>query len=406
MKDMIRKLAPQWIKNTFEHFPIAVLSNLIYGFPSRRLKIIGVTGTDGKTTTVNMIYGILKDAGKKVSMVSTINASIGGRDLDTGFHVTSPSSGMIQALIRKAKKAGDEYLVLEVTSHALDQHRFWGIKFDVGIVTNITHEHLDYHQTFEKYRAAKAKLIKNTKFTVLNMDDKNFDFLKRRTSGKVISFGRNKKADFNLKDYPLKFKIPGDFNKLNALATASAASVLGIDKATINRSLNGFSNLSGRMEEVKNSRGVRIFIDFAHTPNALENALKVLRVFKGREGRVIAVFGSAGYRDKGKRPMMGEIAAKLAEKVIITAEDPRGLIEEINRQILEGVKRAKGKIGEDVFVITDRQEAINMAINSVAKKGDIIGIFGKGHERSLNLDGKKELPWSDRGAVLKALNDK
>ena len=399
----IKNLVPQPIKNTLEHYPVAVLSNILYGFPSRRIKIIGVTGTDGKTTTCNMIYQILRQAGKKVAVVSTINAIIEGKEYDTGFHVTSPNSLAVQKLIKEAKKQGVEYLVLEVTSHALDQHRFYGIKFDIGVITNITPEHLDYHKTFERYRTAKSKLISRSKFSILNYDDPNYNFLKKKTTGKIISFGKSRKADISLADLNFNLRVLGEFNRMNALAAMAVASCLGVDKKNVKEALHSFEGLKGRMEEVKNSKGVRIFIDFAHTPNGLENALKALRGLKSERSKIISIIGAEGYRDKGKRAKLGEIASRMSDKVIITAVDSRGLLREINDQILEGVKRAKGSLGVNVFIEDDRQAAINMAVNTLSKKGDIVGIFGKGHETSMNLDGKREVKWSDKEAVEKAL---
>jgi UDP-N-acetylmuramoyl-L-alanyl-D-glutamate--2,6-diaminopimelate ligase len=401
MRRIFKKVIPQKIINNFKHKPLAVVANVKNLFPSRGLKVIGVTGTDGKTTTVNMIYKILKDAGKKVSMVSTINAVVGEKALDTGFHVTSPSPFMIQKILKEAKAAGSEYVVLEVTSHALDQHRFLGIKFDIGVITNITHEHLDYHKTFKNYLNTKAKLIKKVKIAVLNRDEDHFSQLARKSTGKVLTFGTTHKADYNLKNFPLKLKLPGQYNVLNALAASAACSALGVSPQEIRTSLANFTSLSGRMEEVKNSKGIKIVVDFAHTPNGLQNALKALRAEK--KGRIISLIGAEGERDEGKRPMMGEVAQKLSDMVIVTAVDPRGQIETINQSIKKGCLKSGGKEGVNLFFISDRKKAIEFAINE-AKKGDIIGVFGKGHEKSMNLDGKSEISWSDVEVVKKVLN--
>ena len=180
MKNLVRKILSQKVVNNFYHLPLAILANFTYGFPSRKLKVIGVTGTDGKTTTTNMIYQILKSAGKKVSMVSTINAVIGGKSYDTGFHVTSPDPFMIQKLAKQSVDSGDEYMILEVTSHALDQYRFWGIKFEIGVITNITHEHLDYHRTYEEYVKGKARL---PQFATIKSRKNNFYKMKTFKQG-------------------------------------------------------------------------------------------------------------------------------------------------------------------------------------------------------------------------------
>lgn len=396
-----KKVLPQWVINYFYHLPKAILANIFYGFPTRGLIVIGITGTDGKTTTTNMIYQIIKAAGKKASMVSTINAVIAGQSYDTGFHVTSPDPLMVQKFAKEARDHGDEYLILEVTSHALDQFRFWGIKFDIGVITNITHDHLDYHGSWENYFQTKVKLIKNVKTAVLNQDEKHFDILAKKTSGKVISFGFSESADFNSVKFPLKMKMLGEYNLLNGLAAAAVAINLGIDRPIIKKTLENFSNLEGRMEEIKNSHGIKVIVDFAHTPNALQQALKTLK--RETRGKLISVFGCAGLRDKQKRPLMGRISTSLANLTVITAEDPRGLLSSINQQIVSGID-AKFKQDRDYFVMGDREKAIEFAIKKLAKKGDTVGIFGKGHETSMNYDGRTEISWSDIKTAQKYLH--
>lgn len=403
MLKLIRKRIPNEVVNLFKHLPSSVLANIIYGFPSKGMKFIGVTGTDGKTTTTNMIYQILKDAGKKVAMVSTINAEINGEKIDTGFHVTNPDYFLLQKLIDKAKKAGTEIFVLEVTSHGLDQFRTWGINFEIGVITNITSEHLDYHKTWENYFNSKAKLIKNSKWAVLNSGEDHFKRLKSIAGGLVATFGKNK-ADFDTDKYKFKLKLPGSYNVLNALAAIATANILGISERQSIKTLEKFDSLEGRMQEIKNNRGLKIVVDFAHTANALENALKTLKA--GNKGKLISVFGCAGLRDETKRPIMGEVSARLADFTVITAEDPRGEIDKISSEILAGAKKAGGKVGVNVYIENDRQKAIELAINSLAKKGDTVGIFGKGHEKSMNISGKDETPWSDVEAVNKVLNER
>lgn len=384
MKKLIKGILTQEIINDFYHLPKAVLANMVYGFPTRKLKVIGITGTDGKTTTTNMVYQILKAAGKKVSMVSTINAP--------GLHVTSPDPFAIQKFAKAALKNNDEYLVLEVTSHALDQYRFWGINYDIGVITNVTHEHLDYHKTFENYLQTKLKLIKKSSAVVAPENLK--------ISGKKITFGLSK-GDFNQKDVKLKLKIPGDYNIENALAALAVAYILGIEKGVAQKTLENFKGLTGRMEEIKNNKGIKIVVDFAHTPNALEQALKALRV--DTRSKLIAVFGSAGKRDIEKRSLMGQVAKKFADLIVVTAEDPRGDLDKINEQISEGAIKAGAKKDINFFVILDRAKAIEFALNN-AKSGDTVGIFGKGHEQSMNLDGKSEIPWSDTETVRQIIN--
>ena len=391
-KKIIKKVLPQRHINNYFHFPKAVLANMLHGSPARRLKVIGVTGTDGKSTTTNMIYQILKAAGKKVSMVSTINAVIAGKSYDTGFHVTSPDPLMIQKFASRALKNGDEYLVLEVTSHGLDQFRFWGVKFNVGVVTNVTHEHLDYHKSFDNYLKTKLSLLKSAEFAIINSN------IKYKENQKVFTFGLSS-GDFNQKDVKLKLKIPGDYNIENALASLAVAFSLGIKKEVALKALENFERLEGRMEAIPNNKGIKIFVDFAHTPNALEQVLKALRPLT--KGRLISVFGCAGARDTGKRPLMGEVSSRLADITVLTDEDPRfeNSMDIIN-QIISGAKGAKK--GINLFTETDRTKAIKLAV-SISRSGDTIGIFGKGHEQSMSYLGK-ERSWLDKKAVMQALN--
>lgn len=404
-KKIIKIFLPQQVINIFYHLPKAILANILYGFPTRSLRVVGVTGTDGKTTIVNMIYRILKDAGIKASMVSTVNAEIGGKVVETGFHVTSPDPFFVQKFAREALDKGDNYLILEVTSHALDQYRFWGVKFDVGVITNITHEHLDYHKTFENYSLTKLSLLKNVKLAIVNENIKQLvkRSLNEMFKGKVLTFGLNR-GDFNQKDLKLNLKILGNYNVENALAALAVTTALKINIKAARETLENFHLPIGRMDQVKNSLGIRIFIDFAHTPNGLEQALNSLRSHSS-SGKLVSLIGCEGYRDVGKRAMMGEIAQKLSDYVIATEVDSRGLLDTINEQIKIGALKSGAKEGQNFFIIKDRTAAIDFAVNTLAKKGDIVGIFGKGHEQSMNIDGKDEVPWSDFTAVQKALNN-
>lgn len=393
----LRKVIPNSLVNYLKHLPDAILANIIYGFPSRGMTVIGVTGTDGKTTTVNMIYKILKEAGKKVSMVSTINAVIGDKVYDTGFHVTNPGRHDLQKMIKEAKNKGSEFLVLEATSQGLVQFRNWGINFYIGVITNITPEHLDYHKTIDNYVKAKALLIKSSDTAVLNKDDNNFATLAKMAKGKVVSISLRQSADLSLEKLPLKLKLAGEYNLSNALQAAQVGLLLGIDKDQIKKSLENFDSLPGRLESIPNRKGIKIIIDFAHTPNALEQAIITLK--KETKGRMITVFGAASERDTFKRPLMGEIASRLSDVVILTDEDPR--FENSNKiieEIASGMVKKKNVL---VFKIADRLQAIRKAIE-LSKRGDTIGIFGKGHETSMNYKGV-ERRWSDKAAVLKIL---
>ncbi len=405
----------RYLKNLI-HLVFAIAVAVFYGFPGRKMKVIGVTGTDGKTTTTHLIYTILRHAKEKTSMVSTIEAVINSEHIDTGFHVTSPSTFNLQKMMRKAVREGCKYFVLEVTSHGLDQYRVFGASIDVALINNISHEHIDYHKSFENYRNAKAKILRGAEISILNADDKNFDYLKNRASGKVYSYGIDNDADFSLDDFKLKPKIPGKFNLYNCLAAATVAKLLGISIKDISSTISSFEGIPGRMEEVKtNNKTFKTYIDFAHKPNALEQVLKAARLKTAQ--KLIVVFGCAGLRDKIKRPMMGEIALRLADYVVLTGEDPRtedvrDIIDEIAAGCLQAggiVLNKKDKNTEKLktdkryfWKIPDRQEAINFAIRNLATKGDMVLICGKGHEKSMAY-GNIEYPWDEKKAILKAI---
>lgn len=338
----------QKLINYFWHLPVAVLANLVYGFPSRKLIVIGITGTSGKTTVSHLLHHILVKAGIKAALLSTVSVP--------GLHVTNPGPFVLQKLLSQYLKDGYTHVVLEVTSHGLDQNRNWGVKFDFGLITNITREHLDYHKTMANYRKAKEKLLKMARVTV-------------------------------------KFTQSQDFATANLNAATALAGAVGVNRLVINQAIKTFPGVSGRMELVYD-KDFKIYIDFAHKPDALEKALTYLK--PKTKGKLIAVFGCAGLRDKGKRPIMGEIACRLADQVILTAEDPRT---EAAGDIIEQI--AAGCRG-NCLKIPDRQEAINRAI-SLAKPGDTVVCLGKAQEKSMCF-GRIEYPWNEYAAVKKAVD--
>jgi UDP-N-acetylmuramoyl-L-alanyl-D-glutamate--2,6-diaminopimelate ligase len=359
----------QKLKNIYHLFQ-AILANVLYGFPSRKLKVIGITGTDGKTTTTHLIAHILKTVGKKVSFVSSIYASIGGKESDIGFHVTTPSSFALQRLLKQSVNNHDEYFVLETTSHALDQNRVWGINYEVGIITNITHEHLDYHKNYEEYTKTKLKLLEMAKVGIKNTD-------------KIANIVE---------------QIPNLtlFNKHNYSSAYMVCKRLGISDKGILKAMKTFELPKGRLDLVYD-KDFKVIIDFAHTPNALlQLLLAVRKLFLKKGRRLIHVFGSAGLRDFTKRPLMGEASAKYSDDIFITEEDYRTEdLKKICEQIGSGIKNKNYKI------ILDRQTAINEAIK-IAKAGDVVVLTGKAHEKSL-CRGKTEEPWDEYAAVKKAL---
>lgn len=393
----------QKIKNLY-HLAQALLAAIYFNFPSKKLAVIGVTGTDGKTTCVNMIYHILKSQGYKVSMISSINAIVADKTYDTGFHVTTPSPWQAQKFFKKAADSGSKYFVLEATSHGLDQNRLAFINCQIAVLTNITHEHLDYHRTYEKYRQAKLKLFKNVKYSILNADDNSYNYVKKYVDGQIITYGTQSRADFTAKNQSINLQIAGEYNLSNALAAIACASTLGIDKSSAARSLQSFEGVKGRMEEIDRGQPFKTFIDFAHTPNGLEQALKTLSSqLKTARSRLICVFGAAGERDKSKRPLMGRVAESYADLIVLTSEDPRSEDpNEIVREIVKGMK--KKSEGKGYYIVIDRKDAIQFAIN-LAKDSDIVVTFGKGHEKSMTY-AKKDLPWDEFKVTADAIKSK
>lgn len=372
-----------------------------FGNPAKALKMIGVTGTDGKTTTSNLIYWILKSAGKKVGLVSTVNAIIGNKTYDTGFHVTNPDPIPLNDFLAKMVKAGCEYAVVEVTSHGLDQDRVYGIDFAVSVLTNLTHEHIDYHKTFKNYAVAKAKLLNSSHLVIINSQSKNDieKFVNKDVEQKY--FAENTLPENVLTSAKSRFKE--DYNILNSSAAFLVAKECGVSADSVAKAIENFPGVEGRMQEIKNDRNLRIIADFAHTPNALRSVLTSLSNQKTKGTNLIAVFGCAGERDVQKRQMMAEISAKIADISVFTAEDPRSEdVENILSEMLKGSAKVKNA---HVKVIPERGQAVFDAINKIAREGDVVVICGKGHEQSMNYKGV-EYPWSDKEAVLMALKGK
>lgn len=413
---------------------LAHLAAAYYGFPSRRLVMIGVTGTDGKTTTTNLIYSILKAAGLRAGMISTINAVLGDETLDTGLHVTTPTAPEVQGYLARMVQAGLTHCVLEATSHGLAQWRVAAVDFDVAVVTNIQHEHLDFHGTWEAYREAKARLFwalmssarkpGTPKVAVINRDDTgSADYLLAIPAERHITYGigAGAAADLSVEavDYgpasthltvclpdgaslALTSALIGEYNVSNILAAVAAAHGLGIAPQAIREGVEAVQAVPGRMERIDEGQDFLAVVDFAHTPNALRQALRTARLMIPPHGRVIVVFGSAGLRDPEKRGMMGRIAAELADLTVITAEDPRTeSLEEIMAASARAAADAGGVEGQTFWRIPDRGEAIYFA-TQLARAGDIVLACGKGHEQSMCF-GTVEYPWDDREAMRAAL---
>ena len=416
---------------------LTYLAAAFYDWPARKLTVIGVTGTDGKTTTCNLIYQILLAAGLKAGMISTVNAVIGDEILDTGFHVTTPDAHDVQRYLAKMVSAGLTHVVLETTSHGWSQHRVDACEFDIGVITNITHEHFDEHGSYENYRAAKARLFSslentvpkpwgNPRLAILNRDDRSFDFLNAFVKVDKVNYSLITEADVQAVDIGYgpkgmrfvvkspKFHVDvmvnlvGRYNVSNCLA-ALCATVVGLDiePDVAAKGIVNLPGIPGRMEMINMGQEFTAIVDFAHTPNALEVTLKTAREMlnsssEGSDGKVIAVFGSAGLRDKEKRRMMAEISAELADFTVLTAEDPRTeSLDGILDEMAAGARSRGGREENTFWRVPDRGEAIKFALR-LARPGDIVLSCGKGHEQSMCF-GRVEYPWDDRAAMRAAL---
>jgi len=443
----MKRIIPQAIKNIYHLFH-AALANFRYGFPSRKLKVIGVTGTNGKTTTVQMISGILEGSGfpekidgygaSKIAIASTINFKIGAKEWVNDTKFTTLSSWRLQKLLRDAVEAGCEYAIVEVTSHALDQNRVFGVDFNVAVVTNVTREHLDYHKTMEEYCQAKQKLFKivsgnkdGVSIVNLNMEFAN-NFLeysaknrygygignqnvKSQISNQIQNkefkpvFAEDVKLNIHNTQYTIlntqfTLNLPGEFNIENALAATCVGLSQGISLEKISRALEKIKSVPGRMENIENDRGFAIIVDYAVTPDSLQKLYNYIGGLKKEGSRIIAVFGSCGERDRGKRPIMGKIVAKIADYVFVTNEDPYGenpqqIIDEVFAGVLDHKKE-----NENAWRIFDRREAIKKALQ-VAGVGDIVVVTGKGAEEIMVV-GKKRIPWNDPKVIREVLSER
>lgn len=426
---------------------LARLAAAFFGYPSRQMRIVGVTGTDGKTTTSNLLYHLLLAAGLKPGMISTVGARIGNAELDTGLHVTTPDAPDVQRYLAQMRDAGCQAAVLEATSHGLHQGRVAAVDFDVAVVTNVTHEHLDYHGTWKNYVAAKALLFHSltasphkpvahmtrphhvSRFTfhedlqpkvaVLNADDASYPHLRAIPADWTISYGlEDGAADVRAADIrfeaqrttfvaatpagraPIELPLPGRFNVYNTLAALGAGLALGLPLDELAAAVATMPGVDGRMERIERGQDFLAIVDFAHTPVALQRALEAVRPMT--RGRVLAVFGSAGQRDVQKRSLMAETAVRLADLTILTAEDPRTeSLDMILEQMAEGARRAGGVEGRDFLRIPDRTAAIVAAVE-LAQPGDVVLACGKGHERSMCF-GAVEHPWRDQAVLAWAL---
>lgn len=406
-----------WARVPDSRLALALVSSRFYGDPSAKLQLVGVTGTNGKTTTTHLIREIYRQAGRMTGLVGTVHALIGEQELAVSH--TTPESADLQHLLAEMAGAGVEHVTMEVSSHALALNRVAGCRFTVAVFTNLTQDHLDLHQNMEAYLGAKLKLFDGTSsglgpefapaLAVLNADDPVFDKIAQRCKGRVISYGINNGADIQAREIKvtgkgvsftaqgawgelkLNLKLTGLFNVYNALAALAAATASGVNPEQAARALEVVPGVAGRFELVDRGQDFAVVVDYAHTPDGLYNILRTARELK--QGRLITVFGCGGDRDRTKRPIMGEVAARFSDFVVITSDNPRtenpmAIIKEIE----EGVRRVVN--AANYRIIPDRREAIARSIR-IARPGDVVIIAGKGHE-TYQIIGTQRLPFDDR----------
>lgn len=403
------------VRNTREVLGTAAAA--FYGHPARKMRIIGVTGTNGKTTTTYMIKSILEEAGKKVGIIGTIETLVGDRSIESDR--TTPESLDLQRILAEMVAAQTDYVVMEVSSHALELHRTAGITFHAGVFTNLSQDHLDFHKTLDEYCRSKAKLFRNlADFAVVNFDDPRGLVMAAGSTRPVYSYGveqtvqirgthitvGSKGVSYSMEtpwgSVDLELYMTGRFNVYNSLAAAAVCLGEGVELETVKRGLENLRGVPGRFEVVDEGQPFGVIVDYAHTPDGLENILRTARSMT--EGRVIVVFGAGGDRDRSKRPLMGDVAARLADEIIITSDNPRSEEpQDICSAILEGVLSVNR--GSHYTIEVDRRSAIRAALTR-AKPQDIVIIAGKGHETYQEVQGVRR-HFDDREEARKALKE-
>lgn len=426
VRKIVKSLIPVWIFRLIEpvgHLIEAILMNIRYGFPARKLRVIGVTGTNGKTTTTFFIYRMLREAGVNVALMSTV--AYGSDTIHQQMeHTTTAKAGVLQRRMRDFVRNGVEWVVVEASSHGLAQHRVWGIPFEIAVFTNITHDHLEYHGTFERYLEAKRRLFvianrHGMRFGVVNADDpKAGVFVKsiahattygiekgdlRAERLQLTDSGSTFLATVGEDKYNITVNIPGEFNVNNSMAAIAVGRQLGLTKEQIEKGIAALTSVEGRMNAIDEGQKFKVLIDFASTPDGFEKFFKSVRPLV--KGKLIAVFGSAGRRDVSKRAEQGAIAGLYADVVVATEEDNR---DEDGLAILEDIARGATISGlvknETLFLVPDREEAIGFALTQATKPTDMVVFLGKGHEKTIErADG--EYPWNETDMVRAALRE-
>lgn len=424
-KKVVRRIVPkQGVRLAEESYRRGrlLVTQARYRFPARDLRVIAVTGTNGKTTTAMFVNAMLKHAGYKTAMLTTAVYEIAGQAKLNHNHRTVPLTSELYAFFREAKQKQVDFVIMEATSQALHQHKLHGIPIEVAVMTNLTQDHLDYHGTMREYALAKSRLFSrymNPNYAVLNRDDEWYDFFHKRCVGVATTYGQGVGSDiqiqrvklsqsgstFTLKidgaKVPVKVQLPGLFNTYNAAAAAGVGQWLGLDHAQIAEGLGALDKTPGRMEPVEAGQSFAVIVDYAHAPDALQNALEALR--QVTKGELMIVFGATGDRDKSKRPQMGEVVGKLADRIFLTddetyTEDPA----KIRAAVMKGIKKAKA--AAKTTEVDDREEAIRQAF-AEAQKGDTVLLAGIGHQNARNMGGH-DIPWQEPKIAQKLLQKK
>jgi UDP-N-acetylmuramoyl-L-alanyl-D-glutamate--2,6-diaminopimelate ligase len=412
-RSIVKNLLPTELFHKIEpagHMLEAMFWQIVHGYPAKHLKVIGVTGTDGKTSTSSLITQMLRESGYKVAMMTTISVDYGdgAGEQPNDSRLTTAGARSLVSTLGKIKKSGAEWLVLETTSHALAQHRVWGIPYHVAVMTNIGHEHLDYHRTFANYRDAKRQLFRladadkgGLRTGIFNADDSSGHlFAKdiahpvgygikkgtvRATAVKLTPAGSRYIVKTDGQQYHIECHLPGSFNVYNSLAAVAVGRAIGLSKQQIEKGIASLRGVEGRMTRVDEGQDFDVIVDYAHTPESFKKIFEELLPLTKK--RLICVFGSAGRRDETKRDKQGYIAGRHCDVVIVTEEDDRDCDgQEILQEIADGASRAGKKKDKDLFLIHDREAAVQAAID-MAKKGDVVVLLGKGHEKSILTNG-------------------
>ncbi|MEO6109494.1 MAG: UDP-N-acetylmuramoyl-L-alanyl-D-glutamate--2,6-diaminopimelate ligase [Candidatus Saccharimonadales bacterium] len=427
IRTLVKKLIPRGIFKKIEptgHLLEAVLMNVRFGFPGRKMHVIGVTGTNGKTTTSFMIHRLLQDSGLKVGLMTTVANGIGDDIILTKEHMTTTKASILQRRLRDYAAAGVEWVVIETSSHSLAQHRVWGIPYEIAVMTNITHDHLDYHHTFHNYVEAKRRLFKiankhGLRFGVTNAQDPNgAKFAKTVANSTTYGIGKGElvASDVTLDSdhstytakidgdtYKIRVNIPGEFNVSNSLAAIAVGRKLGLTKVQIEKGIAALDGVAGRMNIIDEGQKFKVIVDFASTPDGFEKFFESVRPLT--KGKLISVFGSAGRRDESKRAGQGAIAGKSSDIVIATEEDNRDIDGQlILNQIAKGAKKSGKVEGKDLFLIANREEAIGFAMTQATGPNDVVVLLGKGHEQTIErADGVH--PWNEAEVARAALQE-